>query len=280
MISERTKLGKSAMVRSIRAFPSIFKVSFADAVAYRAEFLVWMLSTTMPLIQMALMRAIALEHPIHGTERVYDASALTGYYLATLFVRMLTGVWVVWDMSQEVRTGSFSMRLLRPIHPFLSYASDNLAAMPLRALIALPIVLTLMFAEPGAVTHDWRLWVAGLVATAGAWLLNFLIGCTLGSISFFVESATSVFEVWLALWMVCSGYLFPLDMFPAWSRPVIDVLPFRLMMDRPVRCLTGMATFHEALVGLGAQVLWIAGAFVLMRIVWAFGMKRFSAVGG
>ena len=43
-----------------RALPALFKVGFAEAVAYRAEFLVWMLSNTMPLIMLALWSALLL----------------------------------------------------------------------------------------------------------------------------------------------------------------------------------------------------------------------------
>ena len=268
------------LVRAARAFPWMLRVSFSEAVAYRAEFLVWMLSTTMPFVQMALMRTIAAEHPVHGADRVYGPTEFTGYYLAALFVRMLTGAWVVWEMSQEVRTGTFSMRLLRPIHPFLSFASDNLAAIPMRGLLGIPIVLSMMVFAGGSTARDPRLWAIGLVTIAGAWLINFLVNCAMGCIAFFAESATSIFEVWLALWMIFSGYLFPLDLFPPWARHLLDWLPFRLMMDLPVRCLTGMITPREALQGLGLQILWIGGLLVAAQGMWKMGMRRFSAVGG
>ena len=35
---------------TVRAFPTLLRVGFADAVAYRAEMLVWILATTMPLV--------------------------------------------------------------------------------------------------------------------------------------------------------------------------------------------------------------------------------------
>ena len=38
-----------ALARAARAYPTLLRVGFAEAVAYRAEMLVWMLATTMPL---------------------------------------------------------------------------------------------------------------------------------------------------------------------------------------------------------------------------------------
>jgi ABC-2 type transport system permease protein len=37
------------------------RIGFAEMVAYRAEFLVWILTTNMPLVMMALWSAVAAE---------------------------------------------------------------------------------------------------------------------------------------------------------------------------------------------------------------------------
>jgi hypothetical protein len=42
------------MSRTLRALPTLLKVGFAEAVAYRAEFVVWLLSTNMTLVMLAL----------------------------------------------------------------------------------------------------------------------------------------------------------------------------------------------------------------------------------
>ena len=52
------------MRRALRALPTLVRVGFAEAVAYRAEMLVWLLSTTMPLVMLALMTAVAREGPV------------------------------------------------------------------------------------------------------------------------------------------------------------------------------------------------------------------------
>ena len=53
--------------RSPRAFPTLLRVGFAEAVAYRAELLVWVLATTMPLVMLALWTAVARTRPSAAT---------------------------------------------------------------------------------------------------------------------------------------------------------------------------------------------------------------------
>lgn len=262
--------------RAITAWPTLLKVSFAEAVAYRAEFLVWILTTTMPFIMLALMSSVVAEGPIEG----YDQQGITAYYLATLLVRLLTGAWVVWEMTMEIRQGTMGLRLLRPIHPFVTYAAGNLAALPIRGVLAIPLIGSMLWFAKEGLTGDPAMIAAAALAIAGAWLLNFLVMACIGSLAFHVESATSVFEVWLGVWVVMSGYLLPLDLFPGWVRAVNAWLPFRLMLDLPVRILLGRLDGGEVLAGLATQWTWILGVGTLATLLWKAGIRRYQAFGG
>ncbi len=266
----------TALLRAARAWPTLFRVSFAGMVAYRAEFLVWVLTTTMPFIMMALMTSVAKEAPIGR----YDVEGFTAYYLATLLVRLLTGAWVVWEMTQEIRQGTMALRLLRPIHPIVCYAADNLAALPLRGLLAIPLVLSMLVFSLGGLTSDPWMIAAAALSIAMAWMLNFLLMCCIGTLAFYVESATSLFEVWLGVWVVLSGYLIPLDLFPAGVVRGTSWLPFRLMLDLPVRLITGGAGVSEAIEGLAMQAGWILALAVSLHLLWRAGLRRFAAFGG
>lgn len=266
----------TSTVRAIRAWPTLLKVSFAEAVAYRTEFLIWILTTSMPFIMMALMTSVAREGPVQG----YGVEEFTAYYLATLLVRLLTGAWVVWEMTNEIRQGTMALRLLRPIHPFVSYAAGNLAALPLRGLVAIPLVVSILIFAASGISHDPAMWALAMLAILHAWLINFLVMCCIGCLAFLVESAISVFEVWLGLWMLLSGYIVPLELFPAWVERINAFLPFRLMLDLPVRILLGKLTYGQALQGIALQWLWIAMVATAATFLWRFGMRRFQAFGG
>jgi len=52
-------LGRSrpALARALQALPTLLRVGLSEVVAYRAEFLVWILTTNMPLVMLALWHA-------------------------------------------------------------------------------------------------------------------------------------------------------------------------------------------------------------------------------
>ncbi|MBX5482433.1 MAG: ABC-2 family transporter protein, partial [Myxococcaceae bacterium] len=133
-----------------KALPTALKISFSEAIAYRAEMLVWVLSTTMPFVQMALMTAVARGGPIGG----YGQKEFVAYYLGTFVVRQLSGSWAAWQMNFEIRQGTLSMRLLRPFPPIVSWALEHLAAIPMRIVVVGPAVAVMFLTVGGAQLPD------------------------------------------------------------------------------------------------------------------------------
>ena len=270
-------MSHGALRRAVHAYPALLRVGFAEAVAYRAEMLVWMLTTTMPLVSLALWSAVAEAAPVGRFTQTRFAS----YFLATLVVRQLTSSWLVWEMNTDIRSGTLSRRLLKPIHPLITYSAENLAALPLRAALALPLtVVTLVLLEPGALPSSPLRIAVFLVSLLGAWLINFMTMATIGTVAFFLESSTAIFEIWLVAFMLLSGYLVPLELFPSWLRAASTALPFRYTLAFPVEVLTGMRDTQGMLHDLAVQWAYVVGSGATALLGWRVGLQRFSAYGG
>lgn len=265
------------LLHTLRAFPTLMRVGFAEALAYRAEFVVWVLAYTMPIIMLALWSEVAREAPVgRFGEREFQA-----YFLCTLMVRLLTGAWVVWEMNTEVRQGTLQKRLLRPVHPLLTYLTENLSAIPMRFIIVVPILLgTLLWLGVDVVTHDWVQLALVPVTLLGAFFLTFVVMTCIGTLSLYWESSLSVFDLWLGLYTVFSGYVMPLELFPPDVRRVVDKLPFRQMLAFPVENLLGLVDRARALDDLLLQWSWVLFFVLVSSLLWRGGMKRFGAFGG
>jgi ABC-2 type transport system permease protein len=265
-------------VRStLRALPTLLRVGVSEAVAYRAEMFVWVLSTTMPFIMLALWTAVARGAPVGR----YGSQDFVRYFLATFIVRQMTGAWAAWMINYEVRQGTLAMRLLRPISPLWGYAAENLGAMPMRLFVVVPVaIISVNLVGWDALPRTVWGWAFFLVALLGAWLLSFLANVAIGTMSFFMESSTKVMDVWIALFFVCSGYLYPVELFPPAVRTFIDWLPFRYQIGLPVELMTNTHDLQEALGLLGRQWLWVGLMLTIALGLWKRGLKRFAAFGG
>jgi ABC-2 type transport system permease protein len=201
--------------------------------------------------------------------------------MATLVVRLVSGTWVVWELNMDVRQGTLQKRLLRPVHPLLSYLAENLAAIPLRLIVVAPIALAAFFwVGAEAFSHDVLLLLLVPLAIFVAFLLTFGAMAAIGTLSLFWESSIAVFDLWLGLYTVLSGYVMPLEFSPPALATLIRCLPFRPMLAFPVEALLGLITLREALVDLALQWLWILFFSWLSYVLWQKGMRRFAAYGG
>ncbi len=260
----------------LRATPTLFRVGLAQMVAYRAEMVIWILTATMPLIMLALWNAVVTEAPVEG----FGPTEMTRYFTVTLLVRQLTSSWLLWEMNHEIRTGALSPRLLRPVPPLVIDAMQMLAAMPVRVIVLLPMLVGLVIWRPELVElpQAWEL-LLFLPSVFLAWLLGYLVQALFAMLSFWIDQSQGLFGVWFSLWMVMSGYLAPLALFPKALQPAMTYLPFRGMLAAPVELLTGLQTFDLALLDLGVQLVWCTLALGATYWVWKRGIARYGAFG-
>jgi ABC-2 type transport system permease protein len=265
------------LLASLRALPTLLRVGFASAVAYRAEFVVWVLAYSMPIIMLALWTAVAREAPVGR----FGEHEFQAYFLVTLVFRLLSGSWVIWDMNMEIRGGTLQRRLLWPIHALVTYLAENLAALPMRFVVALPIaVISILVIGPAAFSHDPIELAIAPVSLIGAFLLNFLSMAIIGTLALWWESSMSIYDLWLGLYTVLSGYIMPLELFPPRARAIVDWLPFRSMLAFPVENLLGLMPRTAALQALLIQWTYVLGFTLIAQHTWRAGIRRFAAYGG
>lgn len=264
------------VARTLRALPTLWRIGVAETLAYRAEFLVWILTTTQPLIMLGLWTSVArLQAFAH-----YTSADFVAYFLAALIVRQLTGNWVAWQISEDVRSGAMAMRLLRPIHPLVAYAASHAAAIPFRSIIALPVAVILLAGSgSGALTTDPVRLALVIPSIALAWLITFALMFAIGALAFFLTQTMAIANLYFALYSLFSGYLMPLELLG----PVANVarwLPFRFMLSAPVELLTRTQHRDDLVRLLGGQAAWAAISLTGALVLWRRGVRRFEAVGG
>jgi ABC-2 type transport system permease protein len=265
------------MTRAIRALPTLLRIGVAETVAYRGEFLVWILTTTQPLIMMGLWTSVAREGGFEGRSPEH----FVAYFLADLLVRQLTGNWVAWQLMEDIRLGQISMRLLRPIHPFFAYAATHLAAIPFRTIVAMPIAVILL-ASSGAstLTTDPAQLVAFVSSLALAWIITFALLFAIGALAFFMTQTMALSTAYFGLYQVFSGYMLELALMPRPIQVAANWMPFKYTLAVPVQFLTEPLPAGRLSELLAAQVAWAAITLVLALFVWRLGVRRFEAVGG
>jgi ABC-2 type transport system permease protein len=260
----------------LRKFLVELKASWHLTLEYRIAVFIWIFAMVLPLIMLAGWLSIAESGPVGR----FGREDFIAYYIASLFVRNLTGIWVIWEQDRDIRQGRLSFKLLKPMNPIVHYIALGLGSKPIRVGILIPVVLAIPFLIPGVhfVTDPLQL-ALFVPAVFGAWAIAFLIQYTTGLLGFWISQSLSLHDAWFAVFSLLSGYLIPLELFPPRVRDVLFLTPFRYMLSFPVEIFTKQLNLAQIVQGLAVQWMWLLVFYFLYRFVWARGLKRYSAVG-
>lgn len=263
------------MYWTFRKTKALFTRALSLMTEYRAEVIIWMLASSLPLIMMMIWMGIAEDGPVGG----YSVSDFAIYFLSVFLVRQMTTVWVVWELEREIRLGEMSPKLLRPLDPFWQHALDNLAEKVVRLpIVLIPVVLGLWFTgvRPQFALLSLGLFVISIIL---AWLLRFNRQYSFGLLAFWTDQVTGLEQVWFALYVAFSGAILPLDLLPETLQRIIMFTPFPYKVDFPVQLLLGKLTNAEILLGFAIQGFWVIAFIVLRMVLWKRGLKRYGATG-
>lgn len=259
----------------VRALPVLFRTAFLESIAYRAEMLVWLMSTTMPLVMMAMWSAVAESSPFMG----YRPHDFVTYFLATFVVRQLTACWVAYQVNQEVRDGSFVRRLMRPLHPLFALFIEQVAYIPLRSAFSVPLaVLFLLIGTSAPPTLVMTLLTA--LSILGGFLISFFASAWIGLLAFYTGQSQKLVDAWSTALFLLGGYLIPDGLFPARVRAITRVLPFRYQIGFCVELMTGKIAPDALARGFALQWSYIALLALLSFATYRHGVRRFEAYGG
>jgi ABC-2 type transport system permease protein len=101
--------------------------------------------------------------------------------------------------------------------------------------------------------------------------------------AFWFLEVSSLLFVYMLLSFFLSGHMFPLDMLESLNGPwanLVRCLPFQYLAYFPSAVFLGRVQGWELTWGLAVQALWVCVFILISRLMWHFGLKRYSGFGG
>lgn len=265
-------------MRMIRFYLIAMKLSILEQFQYQiAQYFYMIGMIAEPVIYLVVWSTIATHQG--GMVAGYTAGAFAAYYIVWTLVRNMNIVFTPYGWEGRIQRGQLSMELLRPLHP-LNFDVAYFAGMKIVVIILwLPIAVVLTLIFKPTLNPTWLQVVVFFFAIWGAYLIRTMFLSLLGMISFWTTRVGAIYELYFALELILSGRLVPMALMPLWVQRIAVWLPFQWTFYFPINALTGSPAPTELLTGLGIQYLWILAGWALVRIVWRYGIRQYSAVG-
>jgi ABC-2 type transport system permease protein len=268
----------------MKKYLHVIGIGVQSNLQYRANYLSRTLFSFIPLFAMvSLWRTVYHSNSRAGEHNGFTEAQIVFYYMLVAVVDIFTAVNEDdWQIAADIREGNISQFLLKPVD-YLTYRlclffSGRLAFVSM-ACIPLGIFIYCFrgYCVGPVDSTAAMLFPISLVLTA---LLQFFISYSMAMLAFwFLEITTFIFIVF-AFEYIASGHLFPLDLLPPVLKQIIFLTPFPYQMYFPIGIYMGKVAGAELWRGLLMQGLWVLAAYGLARLMWARGVKKYSAFGG
>lgn len=255
------------------------KIAIQTQIQYRAFHYFYMIGMVAePVIYLVVWSTIANSQG--GSVGGYTPRTFAAYYLVWTLVRNMNIVFTPYGWENRIRSGTFSMDLLRPIHP-LNNDVAFFAGMKIVVIVLwIPLGLFLSLFFKPELHPAWYQVIGFFFAIWGAYLIRTMLLSLLGMITFFTTRVGAIFELFFAIELVFSGRLVPMSLMPPVVQQVAAFMPFQWTFYFPIEVLVAEMSAQQMLAGLGIQLLWIAMGWLAVMIVWKYSVRQFSAVGG
>ncbi len=255
-----------------------FRTSLMMMFQYRIAMLIWLLGGIIePLMYLVIWRTVSVQQG--GSVGGYSTNDFAVYFIAMMMVSHGTFTWIMWEYVYRIRTGQFSVMLLKPIHPIHSDIADNIGYKFLTLTVIAPTALLLAwFFDASWQPTYWTL-AAFVPVLILAFLMRFYWEWSLAMVAFWTLRIDAMNQAYIVITLFFSGKLAPLSLFPQFVQRAADLLPFRWMLYFPVELLLGRVTPRDVLIGIGAQLFWLVAGYLFMQLIYRAGIKRYAAFG-
>jgi ABC-2 type transport system permease protein len=263
----------------MRGYLAFMRGAMLVGVVYRLGFLFTILGNIVyMIIAYFLWRSIyAGKETLNGL--TFDQALLYIALGSTIFILLKT--YTDWGMAEEIRSGTISVYLTKPIDYQLYNLFGTIGFASTTVLtVTLPTVIMLLFVFRIHFALGWG-YLFFPVSLILAFIINFDLDYAVGLSAFYTESIWGISTTKEIIVSVLSGALLPLQFFPAAVQQVLMVLPFQAMFFTPLMMVTKpdqpAGVFLQMLL---VQALWAAVTYAASRLFYNQAIKVLRVAGG
>lgn len=267
----------------VNAYRSLLKIGLAMMLQYRFAVLIWAVwGFVGPLVSLAVWTAVASSRGMvanAATGATFESGDFVAYFLTMMIFGHLSMSWDAFEFGFRVRSGQLSPQLLLPIHPIHGDAARNVGFKVVTSAMLLPVWVALILILKPTPPQSLAQLALAVPALLLAAILRYVWQYALATIAFWTTRIEWLNQLWFTLDSIFGGRIAPLALMPLGLANIAVFTPFRSMAAFPVELAMGRVPAEQLLPSFALQLAWLGFGIVALRVMWAAGIKQYSAVG-
>ncbi|MDO4594985.1 MAG: ABC-2 family transporter protein [Tissierellia bacterium] len=178
----------------------------------------------------------------------------------------------------QINNGEISKFLVRPIDYIKFQLFYCIGYVKYNWLVSIPLIL-IVYSTFNLNDINIFIVIGFIVSLFLAMVIVFMIYSIIGVITFWTEAIFGLEALVTSLSIFLSGMILPLDLF---SKPLVNLskyLPFRYTIYEVLQIFQ-INEISFCLKTIRIQILWTIILYILLRLLWKFGINKYQAQGG
>ncbi len=268
----------NVLQRELSKWTQTVQISSANFLAYKGDVLLQVIGPAVVffLIKYQLWSSIydfADAEVIKG----YTIQSMIEYQAWVMLVGFISQSYNSRHLAEDIRLGRISSYLLYPFE-FWHFHTARFIAFQLIQLSIVAVSVVALYISGFLPSLTLSHFVIGALYTSLIGLLWFSIHFALGILAFWLDETWMLRVTFIIIANFFSGAVLPLELFPDALRSLLYLLPFPYMTYVPVKIFMGVYE-GSVLYAISVVLLWITILSVLSRLIWARGIRLYTAAG-
>jgi ABC-2 type transport system permease protein len=267
---------------------TILRIALEERLVYRGDFALGTLMRFLPMVTQIFLWWAVFDSVARTQSQPdiagYRFQNVVAYYLLTMVSRAFSSMpGLASGIALQIRNGEIKKFLIQPVDMLEFLMLSRLAHKLAYYTVALLPFAFVFFLCRGFFVDGWPD-ATTLAAFGLSLLLSFLLGffleASIGLLGFWFLEISSLLFVYMLLSYFLSGHMFPLDMLPAPWNQLVAVLPLKYLAYFPAAVFLGKVTGADLVRELSISAAWVVVFFLLSRVMFQRGVRRYSGFGG
>lgn len=263
-------------------YTRVFQLGVQSSLEYRLDFIFSLISACFPiLIQYYIWTAIYVQSKT-GQFFGYTYGEMILYTIVAAIVTKIVSTNMDHVIAMDIKDGALNKHLVQPAN----YFSLKLFTLLGQKLFFFSVMLIIIFmaiiyfSNLYAIQIGLYTMICFILSMILSLILNFFISYSIATIAFWLSEISYFFEMTGLFVIILSGGVFPIEIFGRTMNVLLNYLPFKYTIYFPSNIINGKLAMFEIIHGISMQIIWILIMFVISRMLWKVGLKKYLGLGG
>lgn len=272
------------MKRKLRIYVPFINAGMQETTTYRVNWIFFMVGEVLGcFVSYFIWKAVYM-----SSENTLMNGFTMPQMIVYIFLMFLTGLLInsggTYDIGEEIRDGSISMRLIKPVSYNATFLFQELGNKIMTICLLIPPMVVgveiVRFVITGTVQFKITGFLLYLLSCAFAYLINFFFNICFGFIAFIIKYLWGANMMKNCIVGFLSGQIIPLAFLPNTVEKVLLFLPFSSLNYTPVMIYMGTYSGITMLYYIALQLFWVLFFWGLSKLLWNISIKHLSVQGG